>query len=137
MVTGRTEAALVCYLKGMLINCYKQRKSLPHLHGSGFITFFKKEFQLGKLLERSNGGKEKDISSIEVFKLVFSFVFAGKTFLRFLQIQTEVQSGAKDTVYRFLNSPRTNWRKFLFLLSLLVVSQKKCNYLPPEIEWMF
>lgn len=91
-------------------------------HLQSLISSFFKEFQIGKVLERSNGGKEKGISSADVFKLIFSLVFTGKTFLRFLQTQADSQTGAKDTVYRFLNSSRTNWRKFLFLLSSRVVS---------------
>lgn len=90
---------------------------------SMIMSFFK-EIQIGKLLDKSNGGKERGIPSVEVFKLVFSLVFTGKTFSRFLQAQPVTQSGAKDTVYRFLNSPRTNWRKFLLLLSGLVVFRK-------------
>ena len=94
-----------------------QENHLPLL-----ISSFFKEFQVGKLLKRSNGSKEKGICSTDVFKLIFSLVFVGKTFLRFLQNnQADSKIGAKDTVYRFLNSSRTNWRKFLFLLSSRVV----------------
>jgi hypothetical protein len=82
------------------------------------ISSFLKEMHLTTMLTRSNGRKEKGIPSSQVFKLLFSLAFTGKPFLRLL---AETQSIAKDTVYRFLKSPHTNWRRFLFSLSCHVV----------------
>jgi len=84
------------------------------------ISSFLKEVRLTTMLTNSNGRKEKGIPSSQVFRLLFSLAFTGKPFLRLL---AETQSIAKDTVYRFLKSPRTNWRKFLFSLSSHVVFQ--------------
>ena len=91
-----------------------------------------KEIQLGKLLKNANATKERGISSSEIFQIIFSLVFTGKCFLRFLQTASGAQTIGKDAVYRFLNSPHTNWRKFLFLLSSLVVFKKFIPLTSPE-----
>lgn len=87
------------------------------------LSFFK-EFQLGKLLKSSNASKEHGLACVEVFRTLFSLVFTGKSFLRFLQTSSSKQFGGKDTAYRFLNSPHTNWRKFLFSLSSMAIFKK-------------
>jgi len=50
-------------------------------------------------------------------------VFTGKNLFRVLQSGTAIGEPAKDTVYRFLNSVRYNWRKFLLLLSSGIIKE--------------
>ena len=79
--------------------------------------------KIGSLLKRSNIDKEKGISPVAVFRVLVTLVFTGKNLLRTF----EVSGGcgmAKDTVYRFLNSVHTNWRRFLLLLSSRVINQE-------------
>jgi hypothetical protein len=79
--------------------------------------------KIGSLLKRSNIDKEKGISPVAVFRVLVTLVFTGKNLFRTF----EAGGGcgmAKDTVYRFLNSVHTNWRRFLLLLSSRVISQK-------------
>ena len=79
--------------------------------------------KIGSLLKRSNINKEKGISPVAVFRVLITLVFTGKNLFRTL----EVGGGcgmAKDTVYRFLNSVHTNWRRFILLLSSRVISQE-------------
>lgn len=79
--------------------------------------------KIGSLLKRSNIDKEKGISPVAVFRVLFALAFTGKNLYRTLE--AGVSCGmAKDTVYRFLNSVHTNWRKFLLLLSSRVISQE-------------
>ncbi len=81
--------------------------------------FFQNQ-KIGSLLKRSNINKEKGISSVAVFRVMFTLVFAGKNLFRTMAAD-KCCGMAKDTVYRFLNSIHTNWRRFLLLLSSRVI----------------
>lgn len=88
-------------------------------HENQIHQFFQNQ-KIGSLLKRSNINKEKGISPVAVFRLLFTLVFTGKNLFRTL----EAGGGggmAKNTVYRFLNSLHTNWRRFLMLLSCRVI----------------
>lgn len=79
--------------------------------------------KIGSILRRSNIDKEKGISPVSVFRVLVSLAFTGKNLFRTLEAGG--QSGmAKDTVYRFLNSVHTNWRRFLLLLSSRVINRE-------------
>ena len=79
--------------------------------------------KIGSLLTRSNSNKEKGISPVAVLRVLFSLVFTGKNLFRTLEAGLDCGM-AKDTVYRFLNSVHTNWRRFLLLLSSRVINQE-------------
>ncbi|MFA6412865.1 MAG: transposase [Syntrophales bacterium] len=81
--------------------------------------FFQNQ-KIGSLLKRSNINKEKGISSVAVFRVMFTLVFAGKNLFRTMAAD-RCCGMAKDTAYRFLNSIHTNWRKFLLMLSSRVI----------------
>ncbi|MHB8986251.1 MAG: hypothetical protein ACYC38_09990 [Eubacteriales bacterium] len=51
-------------------------------------------------------------------------IFTGKNLYRILQTDAAAGLPAKDSVYRFLNSTRYNWRKFLLTLSSQVIREK-------------
>jgi hypothetical protein len=76
--------------------------------------------RIGSLLKQSNSNKEKGISPVAVFRLLLSLVFTGKNLFRTMEADKNCGMG-KDTVYRFLNSVHTNWRRFLLLLSSRVI----------------
>ena len=76
--------------------------------------------KIGHILKQSNFGKEKGISCIKVLKFIFMLVFTGKNLFRTLDSQRSLEF-EKDVVYRFLNSPNFNWRKFLLLLSSSII----------------
>jgi len=77
--------------------------------------------RIGNLLKQSNSNKEKGISPVAVFRVLLSLVFTGKNLFRTMEADKNCGMG-KDTVYRFLNSVHTNWRRFLLLLSSRVIS---------------
>ena len=81
--------------------------------------FFQNQ-KIGSLLKRSNINKEKGISPVAVFRVMFTLVFTGKNLFRTMAAD-KCCGMAKDTVYRFLNSVHTNWRRFLLLLSSRVI----------------
>ncbi|MHB1419945.1 MAG: IS4 family transposase [Bacillota bacterium] len=79
--------------------------------------------QIGKLLKQSNFYKESGFTCIELTKFVFLLVFGRKNLYQTLQSEDADKPG-KDTVYRFLNSCRFNWRKFLLLLSSGIIQEQ-------------
>lgn len=70
------------------------------------LTFFK-EYRISKLLKQSNITKQAGIAVVDVFRLIFSLVFNQRSLNRWLK-QSDGNGFGKDTVYRFLNSPRHN-----------------------------
>lgn len=76
--------------------------------------------KIGSLLKRSNISKEKGVSPVAVFRVLFMLIFTGKNLFRTIEAGGSCGM-AKDTVYRFLNSVHTNWRRFLLLLSSRVI----------------
>lgn len=79
-------------------------------------TFFTYQ-RIAKLLRQSNFFKESGFSCIELFKFIFLLIFGKKNLYQTLQREDSLERPGKDTVYRFLNSCRYNWRRFLLLLS--------------------
>jgi len=55
--------------------------------------------------------------------MIFLFAFTGKSFSAFLHSRNNPFQGGKDTISRFLQLNRYNWRKFLLLLSTKVVTE--------------
>lgn len=85
------------------------------------ISKFFKQYNIGNLLRRSNFGKDKGFSCFQLFRFVFMLAFTGKNLYRTLQAGDDPDLPSKNSVYRFLNSTSYNWRKFLNLLSSLII----------------
>jgi hypothetical protein len=86
------------------------------------VFAFFKEYKVARLLKQSNVTKQAGIGVLDVFRAIFSLVFTQRSLNRWLK-QPGGNEFGKDTVYRFLNSPRHNWRRFLLLLSATVVQR--------------
>jgi hypothetical protein len=85
------------------------------------ISKFFRQHNIGNLLRRSNFGKHKGFSCFHLFRFVFMLAFTGKNLYRTLQAGDAPALPSKNSVYRFLNSTSYNWRKFLNLLSSMIV----------------
>lgn len=97
------------------------RESHDHDQLQSMVTRFFHEHRIAALLKLSNIKKEAGIPVIYIFQFLFQIVFLGRNLSRLLN---NASTGfEKDTVYRFLNSPRHNWRKFLLLLAVAVVQR--------------
>ncbi len=89
---------------------------------SDFATKFIREFHIGKLLFRCNAGKEKGIPVMNIFSYLLCLLFAGRS--DYMQRKTGTFEGgfSKNTMYRFLNSIKTNWQRFIVLLSSKIIT---------------
>ncbi len=71
--------------------------------------------------------KSFGFSCAYIFKLIFCLIFENKNWFRMLESKKSSDVPAKDTVYRFLNQPTFNWRRFL--LSLAAYTLQRCQNL--------
>lgn len=86
------------------------------------ISNFVKEYQIGKLLRICRAEKEKGVPSLDVFLYLFCLIFSDRSM--YMQIKTGIFRAAfsKNTVYRFLSCAKTNWLRFITMLSEKVVN---------------
>jgi len=85
------------------------------------ILQFSKEFNLGRLLEKSNIRKARGIGVLTVFINMLVVAFSGKSLNQLLSSGELV--GKKDVFYRFMNSTSANWIKFVRLLASDMVTR--------------
>jgi hypothetical protein len=105
------------------LNIVSQNNSEKQVEST--INRFCRTHQFGTRLKESNIKKINGHSCLSIFQFVFSLAFSGKNLWRYLERETgEFQ---KDTVYRFLNNPRYNWRILLLKLAQHII---KCTLLP-------
>ena len=112
-------------------------KSYVKYRGKNELEKFLKEFQVGKLLFQCNAGKMKGIPVMDIFRYLLCLIFSDRSM--YMQIKTNAfkTSFSKNTVYRFLNSAKTNWLRFTTLLSEMVVNQFMRNLTSDEREDAF
>ncbi len=89
----------------------------------GYTDNFFKKYKISKKMKQSNFNKEKGFSYIFLFRLIFMLVFSGKNLYRYLQSEASDSNPAKDTIYRFLNSARYNWKKLLLIVSSTIIKE--------------
>lgn len=88
-----------------------QDKQLPNEIKSTF-----KELNIFKHLRDAGIKKSFGFSCSYIFQLIFSLIFENKNWFRSLESRKSADLPAKDAIYRFLNQPTFNWRRFLLAL---------------------
>jgi len=88
---------------------------------SPMIGAFLRTFRVASLLRAVGGYKPSGIPVIAVFQKLFSLAFSGKTL--FMALKEPSSDIGKDTFYRFVNSCRINWFRFITLLSATIVRE--------------
>ena len=94
---------------------------------SSFVANFMKDFQVGRLLFKCNAGKEKGIPVMDIFRYLLCLMFADRSMYMQMKTDTFQERFSKNTVYRFLNSAKTNWQRFTTLLSARII----CGFMKP------
>ncbi len=89
----------------------------------GRISNFLKQYGIGKLLLKCGAGKEKGICIAAIFRYLLCLMFSDRSM--YMQIATGrfAEGYSKNTVYRFLNSCKTNWERFTILLSERIINK--------------
>ena len=106
--------------------------SIPQITDNGnsvsdFVTNFMKKFSVGKLLFKCNAGKEKGIPVMDIFRYLFCMMFSDRSIYMQMKTGTFNAQFSKNTIYRFLNSAKTNWQRFTTLLSAEII----CKFMKP------
>lgn len=106
--------------------------SIPQITDNGnnisdFATKFIKRFNVGRLLFKCNAGKEKGIPVMDIFRYLFCMVFSDRSIYMQMKTNTFGGSFSKNTIYRFMNSAKTNWQRFTTLLSSAII----CSFMKP------
>lgn len=81
------------------------------------ISSFFCTFDVGNLLRKCNAQKEKGIPILDIFKYKLCNVFSDRSMYMQQKTGSFRESFSKNTFFRFLNSPKTNWMRFSTLLS--------------------
>lgn len=81
------------------------------------------ELTLFSFLKKAGITKTKGTSTLTLFTFLFSLIFEGKTLFCTLSNWRSPSDFKKDTVYRFMNDPLYNWRKFLLNVSSFVIGK--------------
>ncbi|TFJ91411.1 hypothetical protein E4U82_17805 [Lentibacillus salicampi] len=108
--------------------------SEPKNEAHSYISRFFKENKLGTLLNQANIRKEDGFSPMFLLQFIFSLILHGKNLYRILDSDRIEDAPEKDTVHRFLNNPKYNWRKFLTLLSRNVIVTKLLSLVSSDRE---
>lgn len=82
-----------------------------------------KELHILHYLRKAGITKAKGYSAGFLFTFIFNLVFEGKNFFQLLQSRKGQDGPRKDTIYRFYDDPKKNWRRFLLSLSASVISK--------------
>ena len=102
--------------------------SIPqkHLDEKAFVDcvqrFFSKH-QVGRLLAKCNGMKEKGVSPVSLLRYKLSNIFVGRSMYMQQRTGSFKEEFSKNTFYRFLNSAKTNWLRFTSLLAADIVNR--------------
>ena len=99
----------------MLISILPQDQDGQNLFNA--ISSFFSTFEIGNLLRKCNAQKEKGVPVLDIFKYKLCNVFAGRSMYMQKKTGSFKESFSKNTFYRFLNNPKTNWLRFTTLLS--------------------
>jgi len=87
------------------------------------VTRFLKNYQVGLLLKRCNVYKIRGFSLISVFEYLLSVIFTNRSVYMNYVTSHHCPEFSKDTIYRFMNSPKIHWQKFTTLLAARVTNQ--------------
>ena len=88
----------------------------------GTLKKFFTDYRIGSLLKACRAEKQKGHSAFQIFWYLLCLVFCDRSM--YMQIITGRYSEdfGKNTVYRFLNSARTNWERLTCMLSARIIN---------------
>ena len=88
----------------------------------GTLKKFFTDFKIANLLKACRAEKQKGYSTFQIFRYLLCLVFCDRSM--YMQIITGryTEAFGKNTVYRFLNSARTNWERLTCVLSARIIN---------------
>ena len=101
------------------------------------IKKFFTKYQLGRLLKKCNGTKEKGVPAISLLRYKFSNIFVGKSMYMQQQTGTFTENFSKNAFYRFMNSVKTNWLRLTSLVAANIVNNNISKLTSPDRKNVF
>lgn len=100
----------------------QNRESDQREIGATLKKFFA-SYEVAALLRQCRGEKQKGVPALEIFRYLLCLVFSDRSM--YMQIVTKqfAENFCKNTVYRFLSAARTNWERFVLLLSERIINR--------------
>ena len=89
----------------------------------GTLKKFFTDYKVRDLLKACRAEKQKGHSAFEIFRYLLCLVFCDRSMYMQLMTGRYSEAFSKNTVYRFLNSVRTNWERLTCLLSARIINQ--------------
>ena len=86
------------------------------------VLRFLNRFKIGKLLNECNCRKTKGFSVVKIFTYLINLVFMNGSMYMQMKTGKCPERFDDNTVYRFFNNAKTNWEKFLFILSEKIIN---------------
>ncbi len=84
---------------------------------SATLQRFYSDYRIAALVSACRGEKQKGISAFRVFQYLLCLVFSDRSMYMQLVTGRFAETFSKNTVYRFLSASKTNWERFVLLLS--------------------
>jgi len=85
-------------------------------------SFFSRH-KIGTLMKQSNFKKRSGATPLAILKIIFSLIFSHKTWSQALSSNDPAATECKDSIYRFLASPNSNWERLLLLIAAKIVQK--------------
>ena len=88
------------------------------------IQRFFSAHHVGDLLKKCNGTKEKGVPAISLLRYKLGNIFVGRSMYMQQKTGSFKEDFSKNTVYRFMNSVKTNWLRFTTLLASDIINNE-------------
>jgi hypothetical protein len=99
------------------------------------LGHFFRRFHVGRLLKQAGITKQGGENPSRLLQFLLARVFTQRNFYRTL-LRDDPETPKKDTVYRFLASPRYNWRRLL-LMTAVAIAQWLGTLVSPDRDAVF
>lgn len=91
------------------------------------VQKFFASYNVGSLLKRCNGTKEKGVPATSLLRYKLSNIFVGRSMYMQQCTGSFKENFSKNTFYRFLNSAKTNWFRFTSMLASQMINDEVKN----------
>ena len=100
-----------------------QKKENDQREISATLEQFYADYGVAGLLRACRGEKQKGFSAFRIFQYLLCMVFSDRTMYMQLVTGRFTEVFSKNTVYRFLSAAKTNWERFVLLLSERIINR--------------
>ena len=90
---------------------------------SATLRRFYAGYGVAGLLRACRGEKQKGISAFRIFQYLLCLVFSDRSMYMQMMTGRFTEGFCKNTVYRFLSAAKTNWERFVLLLSERIINR--------------